>query len=87
MICPQTKEQCRNHVTCSAIEECLHPSGGKLPPKTEFGKKLIDLRAKAVANGMPLEEPPPTLAEIERLAGDVSLALSALLAAVRKLGE
>ena len=33
MICPQTKEQCRNHVTCSAIEECLHPSGGKLPPK------------------------------------------------------
>ena len=29
--------------------------------------------------------PPPTLAEIERLAGDVSLALSALLAAVRKL--
>ena len=31
--------------------------------------------------------PKPSIAEIERLAGDVSLALSALLAAVRKLGE
>ena len=31
--------------------------------------------------------PPPTLAEIERLAGDVSLALSALMAAIRLYGR
>lgn len=36
-------------------------------PKTELGKQLIDLRAKAVADGMPLEPPKPTMAEIERL--------------------
>ena len=38
-----------------------------------------------VCNAGRLCAPPPDWAEIERLAGDVSLALSALLAAVRKL--
>jgi len=88
MICPQTKAEC-GLTECSSLGcvEMMCAPANNYQPKTEFGKKLIDLRAKAVANGMPLEEPPPTLAEIERLAGDVSLALSALLAAVRKLGE
>ena len=35
----------------------------------------------------PISPPPPTLAEIERLAGDVSLALSALMAAIRLYGR
>ncbi len=44
MICPQTNEQCRNSVTCAAIEECLHPSGGKLPPKPDLSEieRLVD---------------------------------------------
>ena len=34
-----------------------------------------------------VKPPPPTLEEIERLAGDVSLALSALMAAIRAYGR
>ena len=68
MICPQTKAEC-GLTECSSLGcvEMMCAPSNNYQPKTEFGKKLIDLRAKAVANGMPLEEPPPTLAEFERL--------------------
>ena len=98
MICPQTKAECS---LCVSVESCqlqLAPyefcdavtigSNGEVvadPCVTSFSVQPTSggwvLESVAIQ-----EKPKPSIAEIERLAGDVSLALSALLAAVRKLG-
>ena len=76
MICPQTKQECES-VACER-DGCVAQLA-EMPRLPIAGRELLSIRKSS-----PL---PPTLAEIERLAGDVSLALSALMAAIQKYGR
>jgi hypothetical protein len=97
MICPQTKAECS---LCVNVESCqLQLVPYEFCDAVTIGSKgevmadpcVTSFRVQPTPSGWALESvaisetPNPSIAEIERLAGDVSLALSALLAAVRKL--